>query len=203
MKKQVIAGIDEVGRGPLAGPVIAAAVVILQKHMVPKLSLGAPKLSLGRLRDSKKLSAKKREEYYDIFLKSKDIQWGIGKVFEKTIDKVNIYQATKLAMVRAVRNLSKKVTPEFLYIDGTMEINVPIAQKAVIRGDETIQLCAMASIVAKVTRDRLMANYHKKYPAYGFDRNKGYGTKLHLSMLKKHGPCKIHRKTFKPLKSEI
>lgn len=192
--KKLIAGIDEVGRGPLAGPVVACAVIL---SLVKDSSL--TRLRMHQLKDSKKLSEKKREEYYRVFLKHKDIQWGIGKVSESVIDKVNIYQATRLAMKRAVINLSKKISPDFLYIDGTMNIDVPIAQKAVIRGDETIQLCAIASIIAKVTRDRLMMAYHEKYPRYGFDRHKGYGTKLHLSMIKKYGPSKIHRKTFAPV----
>jgi len=188
--KRIIAGIDEVGRGPLAGPVIACAVVIL-----PKSDLG----NLSKLRDSKQLSFKQREEYYNIFKKHPGIQWGIGRVSEGVIDRINIYQATKLAMERAVRNLSKTVRPEFLYIDGTMTIEIAIPQKAVVRGDETIQLCAMASIVAKVIRDRIMVRYHQKYPQYGFNRHKGYGTRHHFEMLKKYGPCLIHRKTFSPV----
>ena len=199
MKKRLVAGIDEVGRGPLAGPVIACAIVILTKS-----DLGIPKSDLGKtgkLKDSKKLSAKKREEYYRHFLQHQNIQWGIGTVTQKTIDKINIYEATRLAMERAVHNLSKKALPDFVYIDGIMKIKTTIPQKAVVRGDETIQLCAMASIIAKVTRDRLMVKYHKKYPCYGFNSHKGYGTTLHLAMLKKHGPCPIHRKSFSPISS--
>ena len=199
MKQRIIAGIDEVGRGPLAGPVIACAIVIL-----PKSDLGIPKSDLGKtgkLKDSKKLSAKKREKYYRHFLQHQNIQWGIGTVTQKTIDKINIYEATRLAMQRALYNLSKKALPDFVYIDGIMKIKTTIPQKAVVRGDETIQLCAMASIIAKVTRDRLMVKYHKKYPYYGFNLHKGYGTRLHLAMLKKHGPCLIHRKSFSPISS--
>lgn len=192
MKQRIVAGIDEVGRGPLAGPVMACAVVIL-----PKLGLSR----IGKLKDSKKLTPKQREKYYQIFLKHPAIQWGIGKVTEKTIDKLNIYEATRLAMQRALYNLSKKALPDFVYIDGTMEIKTSIPQKAVVRGDETIQLCAMASIIAKVTRDCLMVKYHKKYPCYGFNLHKGYGTALHLAMLTKYGPCPIHRKSFSPISS--
>lgn len=195
MKQRVAAGIDEVGRGPLAGPIIACAVIFSPKTKNPKIP--------SKLRDSKKLSAKQREKYYQLFLKHPNIQWGIGKITEKTIDRINIYQATKLAMERAVHNLSRKIVPGFLYIDGIMEINVSIPQKTMVRGDETIQLCAMASIIAKVTRDRFMMNYHKKYPHYGFNLHKGYGTRLHIAMLKKYGPCSIHRKSFSPINSLV
>ena len=195
MKQRVAAGIDEVGRGPLAGPIIACAVIFSPKTKSPKIP--------SKLRDSKKLSAKQREKYYQLFLKHPNIQWGIGKITEKTIDRINIYQATKLAMERAVHNLSRKIVPGFLYIDGIMEINVSIPQKTMVRGDETIQLCAMASIIAKVTRDRFMMNYHKKYPHYGFNLHKGYGTRLHIAMLKKYGPCSIHRKSFSPINSLV
>ena len=106
-------------------------------------------------------------------------------------------------MERAVHNLSRKIVPGFLYIDGIMEINVSIPQKTMVRGDETIQLCAMASIIAKVTRDRFMMNYHKKYPHYGFNLHKGYGTRLHIAMLKKYGPCSIHRRSFSPINSLV
>ena len=195
MKQRVAAGIDEVGRGPLAGPIIACAVIFSPKTKNPKIP--------SKLRDSKKLSAKQREKYYQLFLKHPNIQWGIGKITEKTIDRINIYQATKLAMERAVHNLSRKIVPGFLYIDGIMEINVSIPQKTMVRGDETIQLCAMASIIAKVTRDRFMMNYHKKYPHYGFNLHKGYGTRLHIAMLKKYGPCSIHRRSFSPINSLV
>ena len=197
--KRIVAGIDEVGRGPLAGPVVACAFAILSKRMLPKRDLGAPKSRLGRLRDSKQLTQKQREEYYKLFLLSPHIQWGIGKVSERVIDRINIYQATKLAMERAVRNLSKKMPLDFLYIDGIMRINTTIVQKTVVRGDARIPLCAAASIIAKVTRDRLMLRHHKTYPRYGFALHKGYGTKLHLAMLKKYGPCKIHRMSFSPI----
>ena len=195
MKQRVAAGIDEVGRGPLAGPIIACAVIFSPKTKNSKIP--------SKLRDSKKLSAKQREKYYQLFLKHPNIQWGIGKITEKTIDRINIYQATKLAMERAVHNLSRKIVPGFLYIDGIMEINVSIPQKTMVRGDETIQLCAMASIIAKVTRDRFMMNYHKKYPHYGFNLHKGYGTRLHIAMLKKYGPCSIHRRSFSPINSLV
>lgn len=199
---------------------MAAAVTILPKRMLPKRlpkrDLGVPRSRLGKLKDSKQLSLRQREEWYRVLQKEPSIQWGIGKVSESVIDRINIYQATRFAMERAVKNLESKLQLQmpsisshgiklriidFLFIDGAMEIDSPIPQKAIIKGDETIALCAMASIVAKVKRDRLMVSYHKRYPQYGFDRHKGYGTELHRAMLKKHGPCNIHRKTFYPVAS--
>ena len=196
---RIVAGIDEVGRGPLAGPVMSCAVVFLPS--LAKESLA--KLRFPNLKDSKQLTKKQREEWYRLFLKNPRVEWGMGKVSERVIDRINIYQATKLAMERAVQNLSKKVALDFLYIDGVMRINTSIAQKTVVRGDERIPLCAAASIIAKVIRDRLMQRYHKKYPRYGFDRHKGYGTKFHQKMLKKYGPCKIHRMSFSPINSLV
>ena len=191
-----IAGLDEVGRGPLAGPVVAAAVVLM-----PKLHLSMPTSRLGKLRDSKQLSSKQREEWYRLFLEDSKIQWGIGKVSEKIIDRINILQATRLAMEKAVRNLEKKLQQniDFLLIDGIFTIDTFHRQRAVKRGDERILSCAVASIVAKVSRDRLMDKYHLKYPEYGFDKHKGYGTTQHLKMLLRHGPCPIHRTSFRPL----
>jgi len=206
-RKKIIIGIDEAGRGPLAGPVIACAIMLKPKNH--PASSGKIPLSVG-LKDSKKLSFKKREEIFEILRKSPGVEWGIGRVSERVIDKINIFKATKLAMKRAVRNLEKKLSSnkshgsyltkkKFLLIDGNFEIPIDIPQKSIIKGDEKVFLIKLASIIAKVTRDRVMARYHKKYPQYRFDKHKGYGTKLHLEMLKKYGPCKIHRKTFKPV----
>ena len=189
-----VACVDEVGRGPLAGPVVAAAVCLnLVKKSLIKLRMNFP-----RLRDSKKLSSKRREEIYRGVEKHPAIQWGIGIVSEKVIDKINIFQATKLAMKRALRRLGKM---DYLVLDGTIQLNLPIPQKAIVKGDEKVFSCALASIIAKVTRDRMMLRYHKQYPQYGFDKHKGYGTKLHCAMLRLHGPCAIHRKTFSPVRS--
>jgi len=186
-----VVGLDEAGRGPLSGPVVAAAVSLIpnSKFLIPKL------------RDSKKLTLKRREEFYKILTKNPAIEWGIGKVSEKVIDKVNILEATKLAMKKAIKNLERK--PDFLILDGNFKINVDIPQKSIIKGDEKVFSCATASIIAKVTRDRIMQKYHKKFPTYGFNKHKGYPTKLHLKMLKKYGPCKIHRMTFGPVKACI
>lgn len=220
-----VACVDEVGRGPLAGPVVAAAVCLTSKLSRTKENLF--RLSFPRLRDSKKLSPKRREEIYNkvrkhLFESERPaIQWGIGIISEKVIDRINIYHATKLAMRKAVFELEKKLKTanfpknshntnlcyskemyyvDFLILDGNMRLeDISIPQKAIVKGDEKVFSCALASIIAKVTRDRMMVRYHKKYPQYGFDRHKGYGTKLHFAMLKKHGPCKIHRRSFAPV----
>jgi ribonuclease HII len=183
--QKIVIGIDEAGRGPLAGPVVACAI------MVPQLS---------GLRDSKQLTPNQREHLYTLLKKHPAVEWGIGKVSEKQIDKINIYQATRLAMKKAVLQLERKVKIHSLIIDGNMLLDLPISQKAVVKADATIVQCMAASIIAKVTRDRLMLKLHKQYPQYGFDRHKGYGTPLHMEMLRRHGPCKIHRMSFAPCK---
>lgn len=187
---ELVVGIDEVGRGPLAGPVVAAACVFQPNFVMPRALL-------KELRDSKKLSAKKRLAFYRFFKSHPAAQWGIGSVSVKTIDEINIFQATKLAMKLALQKLEKKAgKADFLLIDGTFFIESKVLQKPMRKGDELMASCAAASIIAKVTRDRMMARYHKIYPAYGFDRHKGYGTSQHIRNLKKHGPCAIHRKSF-------
>jgi len=192
-----IACLDEAGRGCLAAPVVAAATIVKN----PKKPYGEQAVKLRNLgiKDSKKLSPKKREELYKILTNHHQIEWGIGRVSEKVIDKINILEATKLAMKKAIQKLNKK--PKFLIIDGNFKINSPIPQKSIIKADEKVFSCSCASILAKVTRDRIMKRYHQKYPKYGFNRHKGYPTKLHRKMLKKYGPCKIHRRTFKPVKA--
>lgn len=186
---KVVVGLDEVGRGCLAASVMAAAVTVRQTQNL-------------KVKDSKKLSSKKREEIYKILKNNPQVEWGIGRVSEKVIDRINIFQATKLAMKRAVKNLEKKIAEpaDYLLIDGNFGINLPVPQKSIIKGDEKIFLIKLASITAKVTRDRAMLRYHKKYPKYGFNKHKGYGTKLHFYTIEKYGPCKIHRKTFNPVK---
>lgn len=176
-----VAGLDEAGRGPLAGPVVAAAV-ILEKGFHPNL----------KVNDSKKLSEKQREELFKLIKKEKRIKWGIGIVSEKVIDKINILEATKLAMIKAL----KKLNADHLILDGNFKLKTNILQKSVIKGDTKIFSCATASILAKVTRDRLMLKYDKKYPKYGFKQHKGYPTEFHRNKIKKLGFCKIHRKTF-------
>ncbi|MEK7658527.1 MAG: ribonuclease HII [Patescibacteria group bacterium] len=218
-----IAGLDEAGRGPLAGPVVAAAVVILNPNdQIPMtnkiINIKAQKnfghwtlgFGISEIKDSKQLSYKKREQLYDIITTNQNIKWGVGIVSEKVIDKINILEATKLAMKKSIKNLN----PDFLLIDGNFKINIDEAasappwrrfgepkQKSIIKGDSKVFSISAASIIAKVTRDRIMKKEHKKYPQYGFDGHKGYGTAFHFKMIKKHGSCKIHRKSFWPVSS--
>jgi ribonuclease HII len=190
--------LDEAGMGPLAGPVVAAAVSIIANC---KLQI----LKFKDLKDSKKLTPKKREEFYKIITKNPQIEWGIGIVSEKIIDKINIKNAAELAMEKALKNLERKMKKkaDFLIIDGN-HINSKNLKarsyKLIVKADEKVFSCALASILAKVTRDKIMERYSKKYPEYGFEIHKGYPTKFHLKMLKKYGPCKIHRKSFLPVK---
>lgn len=178
---QIICGVDEAGRGPLAGPVCAAAV-ILPKH-----------LELPGLTDSKKLTDKKRRELYPI-IKEQAISYGIGFASEKEIDEVNILQATFLAMQRALDQLNVK--PDLALIDGNRKKDFGIPVKTVVKGDSLSANIAAASVLAKVTRDDLMLEMAEKYPEYHFDIHKGYGTKAHYAALTEHGPCLIHRMTF-------
>lgn len=182
-----VAGLDEAGRGPLAGPVVAAAVVISNFEF---------RISNFGIRDSKLMSVNQREEAYEKLIRCKNIVWGVGVVSEKVIDKINILEATKLAMAKAIKNLEA----DFLLIDGNFKLGkINILQKSIIKGDQKVFSVAAASIIAKVTRDRLMQKYHKKYPQYGFANHKGYGTASHFASLEKFGPCKIHRKSFYPV----
>ena len=182
---QAIAGIDEVGRGPLAGPVVAVAVI---------LPLGC---KIKGLNDSKKIPKKKHQEIYQAVM-DKALAVGIGLMDSNIIDQVNIYEATKLAMKEALSKLSLK--PDYLLIDA-MKLDVEIPQESIIKGDANSLSIAAASIVAKITRDKLMADYDKEFPRYGFAKNAGYGTKSHLQGLERNGVTPIHRKTFEPVKS--
>lgn len=192
--------LDEAGRGPLAGPVIACAAVILIKDFKAGF--------LSEVNDSKKLAPKKREEIYKSLNGCPAIEWGTGRVSEKIIDKINILEATKLAMRRAVANLERKLRrkrsrgyrADFLIIDGNFKIGVDIPQKPIIKGDEKVFSCAIASIIAKIKRDGIMNKYGREYQEYGFGRHKGYPTEFHRKMIKKFGPCEIHRKSFRPIK---
>jgi len=205
-----VAGLDEVGRGPLAGPVCAAAVILNSKLEIlnsketqnspasPSACRGRAKLRIQDIRDSKKLSANRRQEWYEFLTTCSDIKWGVGLVSEKIIDQINILEATKLAMKRAIAIL--KIEPDYLLIDGNFLLeDLNVSQKAITRGDEKVFSCAAASIIAKVTRDRLMQKYDQKYPQYGFAKHKGYGTKEHMAAIKKYGACPIHRLSFAPL----
>ncbi len=179
--KEYICGIDEVGRGPLAGPVVAAAVIL------PK------DCDILYLNDSKKLSAKKREVLYDEIME-KAVAVGIGMADEKIIDEINILNADYEAMKIAISKL--KVTPDLLLNDAVTIPGVDIPQIPIIKGDTLSSSIAAASIIAKVTRDKLMVEYDEIYPGYDFASNKGYGTKKHIEALKTIGPCEIHRRTF-------
>ncbi|MFD2443504.1 ribonuclease HII [Bacillus sp. CGMCC 1.16607] len=181
---QWVAGVDEVGRGPLAGPVVAAAVIL------PK------DFYLSGIDDSKKLTEKKREEYFNI-IQEKAIAIGIGLIEQDVIDEINIYEATKKAMNLAVYSLSKK--PEVLLIDA-MKLETPYLTESIIKGDAKSISIAAASIIAKVTRDKMMKEYSMLYPMYGFEQNMGYGTKEHIDAIQKHGITPIHRKSFAPIK---
>ena len=178
---ECICGVDEAGRGPLAGPVCAAAVILPKGLEIPGLN------------DSKKLTDKKRRELYDIIIEQAEA-YGIAMATEQEIDEINILQATFLAMERAVVQLS--VQPSLALVDGNREPNLPMEVKTVIKGDSRSANIAAASILAKVTRDRLMEELDEQYPAYGFAVHKGYGTKRHYEALREHGPCPVHRMTF-------
>lgn len=177
-----IAGVDEAGRGPLAGPVVAAAVIF------------PAKIDIAGLDDSKKLSPKKRAELFPQ-IQAMAIAYGVAIVSWEVIDEINILQASRLAMKQAVEQLQP--VPDLLLIDGNQEIGSTLDQWAIVKGDSKSLSIAAASVLAKVTRDRIMEDYHKLYPQYEFHRHKGYGTKLHRALIEEHGPCPIHRSTFK------
>ncbi len=178
-----IAGVDEVGRGPLAGPVVCAAVIMpLEKENI-----------VVGVDDSKKLSAKKRERLAEE-IKQKALAYTIIEVSEKTIDEINILDATKLGMKQALESLA--IPPQAVLTDGNMTLDVAFPQKSVIHGDALSYSIGAASIIAKVYRDNLMDEYAKVYPAYAFDNNKGYGTAAHIQAIKENGLCPIHRRTF-------
>ena len=204
-KPVLVVGVDEVGRGPLAGPVVAAAVCYkdptfaIPENLVKEFSF---------IRDSKKLSEKQREQLFDVIQEHFTV--GVGIVNAETIDRVNILQATFLAMKAAIASLRKQLTANsqqrlrdedlFLLIDGNQEIpHCSYVQEAIIGGDGTVKSIAAASIIAKVTRDRMMDEYENQYPGYGFIRHKGYGTKVHLDALRRLGPSPIHRMSFRPV----
>ena len=182
-----LCGIDEVGRGPLAGPVVAASVILPEW------------CHIDGIKDSKKLSPKRREELFDK-IRNNAIAVGLGIVEPILIDRINILQATYEAMRRAI--LSMRVFPEYIIVDGRPIPNLPVPQDGIVKGDSISISIGAASIVAKVVRDRIMEMYDLIFPQYGFARNKGYGTKEHIEALFRYGPCPIHRRSFKPV-SEI
>jgi ribonuclease HII len=191
---KIVVGIDEAGRGPLAGPVVAGAVIV--RPELPENIKKAPEYKL--VRDSKTLSSAQRERAYDFIVQN--FEWGVGAYDEKSIDRVNILQASYLAMKKAISDLKRKIGSdiEMLLVDGRSPIpNISTKQENIIGGDKFVFSISAASIVAKVTRDRMMLELHEKFPDYGFSKHKGYGTKMHFEMIARHGPCDAHRKSFK------
>ena len=176
-----VCGVDEVGRGPLAGPVVCAAVIMPEDDIIEGVD------------DSKKLTAKKREKLADL-IKQKAIAWAICRVEPQVIDQINILQATRLCMKNAVEGLS--VRPDFVLTDGNMTLDIDIAQKSIVKGDAQCYCIGAASIIAKVERDALMAEYAGVYPGYGFEKNVGYGTAAHIAAIKEKGLTPIHRRSF-------
>ena len=185
---KILAGVDEVGRGPLAGPVVAAAVILDNKNPVSELN------------DSKKISHKKRI-YLCEEIKSKAIAWSLGRAEVEEIDEINILKASLLAMKRAVESLTIK--PQIVYVDGSFTPEICYESLAIVKGDSLIPEISAASIIAKVTRDEEMEYMDKKFPGYGFSSHKGYPTKQHLESLEKLGVTHIHRKSFSPVKAII
>ena len=183
-----ISGVDEAGRGPLAGPVVAAAVIF------------SPNIDIVDLDDSKKLSPKKREELFPE-IQERATAYGVAVIGHKIIDEINILQAARLAMKQAVDQLNP--IPDLLLIDGNQKIESSIDQWAIVKGDSKSLSIAAASVLAKVTRDRIMDDYHKLYPQYAFNRHKGYGTNLHRTLIQEYGPCPIHRSKFKGVSEYI
>lgn len=208
-----IAGIDEVGRGPWAGPLVAAAVVLPPRqfsinnsetlvsrkmYRLPSKNVNDERFSkFGEIDDSKKLSEKKRNEL-DIFIRENALDYGIGEVSSAEIDEIGLQPATFLAFSRAIEKLRRA---DFLLIDAIKWKNCKLPFEAIIKGDSISLSIAAASIIAKVYRDHKMREYHSNFPVYGFDKHKGYGTKIHIDALDKFGICELHRKSFKPIKA--
>ena len=182
-----IAGVDEAGRGPLAGPVVASAVILPEDYPIP-----------AGINDSKKLTASMRAKLFHEIKENSRIRWSVGIVDSSKIDEINILQATYLAMKEAVLALGKDV--DFCLVDGLPVHGLPVDHKAIVKGDSRSYSIAAASIVAKETRDQMMVDLASQYPQYGFEKHKGYGTKAHLQALMEHGPCPMHRFSFEPVR---
>ncbi len=178
---ELVCGIDEAGRGPLCGPVVAAAVILKKDDHIEGVN------------DSKKLTEKKREELFEI-VKERAVAWSVGIVDEETIDRINILEATRLAMKKAVEGLSIK--PDYALVDAEKKVPIDVPYSPIIKGDALSESIAAASIIAKVTRDHMIVELDKEYPEYGFAKNKGYGTKEHTDAILKYGLCKAHRRSF-------
>jgi ribonuclease HII len=184
-----IAGLDEAGRGPVAGPVVAAAVILPEGVLLPGVT------------DSKQLTEQQREQLFPTIIDAA-VAYGIGMADERTIESVNILEATVLAMERALHGIIP--SPDYLLIDGACALaRVPLPQRTIVRGDCLSHSIAAASILAKVTRDRLMVELHERYPQYNFHKHKGYCTREHIALIRQHGPCEAHRRTFEPVASML
>ncbi|MFY9462014.1 MAG: ribonuclease HII [Candidatus Sungiibacteriota bacterium] len=188
-KPRAILGIDEVGRGALAGPVVVAGIMARPPFRLKNRRL-------GQLRDSKKLTAKKRGEWYGYLTAHPKITWAVSRVTPRVIDRINISAAANRASYRIVKKLIPPKKRFFVYLDGGLKLPKHIPHRALIKGDERMKIIAASSIIAKVVRDRAMVWLHKKDPRYRFDVHKGYGTKLHRALMKRHGYSDSHRKTF-------
>lgn len=185
-----LAGIDEAGRGPLAGPVVAAALIFDPDYIKKEYAR-----TFEHLTDSKKVTQKRREHFFDLLTTSKHVTIGVGIVTSDEIDQINILKATHKAMALA----ASQITPQYALVDGLPVKGLPCKSTSIVKGDALSISISAASIIAKVTRDRIMIEYDRQYPNYGFAQHKGYGTKKHLLALQKHGPILIHRKTFRPI----
>jgi ribonuclease HII len=181
----LIAGIDDAGRGPLAGPVAAAAVIL------------PPGFHCQDLNDSKKISARKRDTIYQFLTTDSSVIWSVATASNEEVDRINILNATHLAMRRAAEALSTR--PDYCLIDGLPVKNFPLPYQAIVKGDSLSLSIAAASIIAKVTRDRMMLEIDREFPEFGFAKHQGYGTKEHLEALRRHGPCRHHRRSFQPV----
>lgn len=182
---RLIAGIDEAGRGPLAGPVAAAAVILPQDYHCPDLN------------DSKKISSRKRDIIYQILTSDASVIWSVATASNEEVDRINILNATHLAMRRAAEALNPQ--PDYCLIDGLPVKNFTLPYQAIVKGDSISLSIAAASIIAKVTRDRMMLEIDREFPEFGFAKHQGYGTKEHLEALRRHGPCRHHRRSFQPV----
>jgi ribonuclease HII len=192
-QKLHVAGVDEAGRGPLAGPVVSGSV-IFDRDAAEELAAGP----LNGLTDSKKLTEKKREHFFELLLELDGVHTGIAIIAPKVIDRINILQASRQSMRDALADLP--IAPDFILVDGLAVPDMPAPDLPIVKGDSKSLSIAAGSIIAKVTRDRLMVKLAKKYPMYGFEKHKGYGTKAHLEALREHGPCPAHRTSFRPVR---
>lgn len=188
-----LAGLDEAGRGPLAGPVVAAAVVLPKCWLIQ----GLPDALTG-LNDSKQLTARQREQFFEVLTTGGEIEFAVAEIDSARVDDINILRATHCAMNDALAQLDP--APQHVLVDGLRVKTLSLPQTPIVKGDSRSYSIAAASVLAKVTRDRLMEAYHERWPMYGFAGHKGYGTAQHLAAIAEHGPCPIHRRSFAPLK---